>query len=62
MAAFDLGSMPGGHDSLDIKVKGFARMGGRLDVEGTDAVKAAPKNQNGWVTDRAGLHRPTPVY
>jgi hypothetical protein len=45
--AFDFGSRPRGHDSLDIKVKGFARMGGRFDGEGTDAVQATKKCHEG---------------
>jgi hypothetical protein len=37
---FDFGSIPEGHYSLDVEVKGSDRMGGWFDVEVIDTVKA----------------------
>jgi len=38
--SFDFGSVPKGHYSLFIEVKGSDRMGGYFDVEVTDSVRA----------------------
>ncbi len=37
--SFDFGTVPGGHYSLDVTVKGSDVMGGWFDVEVTDRVK-----------------------